>query len=376
MIMQRPESPLPPDLQEKRAGKIIGEYIDELGLNLRGLAVYTEAATGYYRYAPLICAMAGAERVFARARNSSWGRAEDIKRETMDIARRWGVDKAVSVELESRPEAVSRCDIVTNSGGVRPINAEFVSWMKETCVVPLMWETWELRPWELDIQACKEKGILVMGTDENTIQFRPFTGMLIWKLLNDCHVEGCGNRIFIISSDVVGRAIRRTMRDNGVEFRWTSFDPEPDPDFLDTHIPSDDRSALLDWLAKADALVCVERRHDREIIGPGGLFTACQLHEVNEAIILINRSGVVDYQGLKKEGVFIYPDRETRHGVPTVGSYYLGPRPVLKLAVAGLKVGEAMARARLAGLGPAEAAAQAMKNSPAQDFKGELAWIW
>ena len=38
------------------------------------------------------------------------------------------------------PEA----DVVTNSGHVRPIDAETVAWMKPTAVVPLMYEAWEL----------------------------------------------------------------------------------------------------------------------------------------------------------------------------------------------------------------------------------------
>jgi hypothetical protein len=47
---------------------------------------------------------------------------------------------------------------------------------------------------------------------------------------------------------------------------------------------------------------------------------------------------------------------------------------VLELYTAGLKVGEVLARARLDGAAPEEAACRALTSSPAMDFKGELAW--
>ena len=55
--------------------------------------------------------------------------------------------------------------------------------------------------------------------------------------------------------------------------------------------------------------------------------------------------------------------------------YYLGPKPVVELYAAGLKVGETMSRGRLSGLTPEKAAESAMKHSLAMDFEGDFAWI-
>ena len=61
----------------------------------------------------------------------------------------------------------AQSDIVTNSGMLRPINDEVVSKLKKTAVIPLMWETWELRPGEIDIISCQKNKIPVIGTNEN-----------------------------------------------------------------------------------------------------------------------------------------------------------------------------------------------------------------
>ena len=48
----------------------------------------------------------------------------------------------------------------------------------------------------------------------------------------------------------------------------------------------------------------------------------------------------------------------------SVATDYLGPKPVIALHTAGLKVGEAMARTRLAGLDPIEAEKKVLRDLP------------
>ena len=61
---------------------------------------------------------------------------------------------------------VAQADIITNSGHVRPIDAEMIGWMKPTAVIPLMYEAWEFRDADLDLAACQRRGIVVAGTNE------------------------------------------------------------------------------------------------------------------------------------------------------------------------------------------------------------------
>jgi hypothetical protein len=58
-------------------------------------------------------------------------------------------------------------------------------------------------------------------------------------------------------------------------------------------------------------------------------------------------------------------------GYMTVATDYLGPRPVIDLHAAGLKVGEALSRGMRAFGDTAKARDFAMSCSPAMDFDGE-----
>jgi hypothetical protein len=118
-----------------RAARLVDRLIDEFKLDLSGFAVFTEAASGAYLWTPLIAARAGARRVYAITRDSSYGAAADVERDTGQLAVRLGVaDKIKVVRTRSR-EDISDCDIFTNSGFVRPINAALIEWMKPTAVV-------------------------------------------------------------------------------------------------------------------------------------------------------------------------------------------------------------------------------------------------
>ena len=56
------------------------ELRETFRLDLTQLVVYTEAASGTYLHTPILAACAGAERVYALARDSSYGSAADVRR--------------------------------------------------------------------------------------------------------------------------------------------------------------------------------------------------------------------------------------------------------------------------------------------------------
>ena len=92
--------------------------IAELELDLRGLTVFTEAASGPYLWTPLLAARAGA-RVLALARDNGYHRADDVEAATLAAAREHGLDVTVVRDKARLPEA----DVVTNSASLRPITA-------------------------------------------------------------------------------------------------------------------------------------------------------------------------------------------------------------------------------------------------------------
>ena len=68
--------------------------------------------------------------------------AVEIKKEASSLAKRLEVDSKIKIHTVKTLDIVSRADIVTNLGFVRPIDKRFISYMKSTAVVPLMFETW------------------------------------------------------------------------------------------------------------------------------------------------------------------------------------------------------------------------------------------
>ena len=120
---------LRPGLDPRRLVRLMREAIGRCELDLSGLTVLTEAASGAYVVTPVIAALAGAQ-VCAVASGNAYAGAEEIQQLTRTLARLAGVADRVEMVPHKESALVGAADIVTNSGAVRPIDAETVSWMK------------------------------------------------------------------------------------------------------------------------------------------------------------------------------------------------------------------------------------------------------
>ena len=58
------------DAAEHRVDRIIRRWLKHFALNLEGLKVLTEAASGAYLYGPILAALASANKVYAVAADS------------------------------------------------------------------------------------------------------------------------------------------------------------------------------------------------------------------------------------------------------------------------------------------------------------------
>jgi hypothetical protein len=359
--------------REERIDRILRQQLEAFGLDLGGLAVFTEAATGPYLYTPVLAALAGARKVYAVAADSRYAAKEEVRERTAEAARRFGVAGLVEVVFGKRAEAVGDSDIITNTGFVRPIDREMVAAMKPTAVVPLMWETWEFRKGEVDLRACRERGILVLGTDESKPPHAiyPYTGYIAMKLLFELGLEGYKTKTLLLGGGAAfGRSIRDHFRRLGMEVDWFSGrggGGEP-YERLAEHFAA--RGATY------DALIVAEHSEPVRLLGEGGLLSYDEIRGKNPAIRIGVIAGNVDGEGLKSSGLAHFPEKIEPFGYMSYQSHHLGPRPILELYAAGLKVGEAMARARLRGATPREAAAYALEHSPAMDFDGDRGWLW
>jgi hypothetical protein len=349
------------------AHRLIGHY----EVDLTGLTVLTEAASGPYLTTPLLAALAGADRVLAVTRDSAWATAEDVRLATEATASEWGVADRVEVTSGPAAEVVAEADIVTNSGFVRPIDADTVARMKPTAVVPLMWETWELRPGDVDLDACRARGILVLGTCESRppcdlTGYAPFIAL---KLLFDLGLEGFRTRLLLLGGQpTLGAAMAAGLPELGVEVSWfatAGTDGARPYEELAAHVEDDD--------AGYDALIVAEHSDDRLLLGHGGVLDPTQLAKRHPALRVGVISGAVDPVSLADSGLTFAPSQIAPFGHMSYQASELGPLPVLELYAAGLRVGEAMARARRAGATPDQAAREALATSPAMDFDGERA---
>ena len=142
-----------------RAKHLMEEAIKKFRLNLTGFTILTEAASGNYIFTPLICALSGAKRVIAFTKDSIYASKEKVIESTFIFADFLGVSKKIDLSTELDPEIISKADIVTNLGFLRPINKEFISYLKPTAVIPLMFETWEFRKEDLDLKECLKKAL-------------------------------------------------------------------------------------------------------------------------------------------------------------------------------------------------------------------------
>jgi hypothetical protein len=351
----------------------VGRLLDELGqrfaLDLTGLTIFTEAASGPYMPAPILAARAGARRVYAVTRDSPYASAGAVAAGTRKAAERWGVGDVVQVGTGRPPAWVTEADVFTNSGFVRPIDRAMVELMKPTAVVALMWETWEFRDEDLDLEACRERGIVVLGTNEGRppCDMSGYSAFLGIKVLFELGFEGYGTRTLLLGGqETLAVALERGLAALGVPVtRFGAAGGRPYGE-LPAH--------FAEHGAAYDALLVAEHADPRLLLGRGGLLELDAIRRVNPALGVGVIAGGVDAEALRGSGLHHFPGDVRPFGHMSYQAYELGPRPVLELFAAGLAVGQAMARSRIDGASTRDAARHALAVAPAMDFPGDLAW--
>lgn len=324
------------NVDKHRCKKLIERAIRDLSLDLRGLVVLTEAATGYYSLTSMIAALAGAKRVYLLTRDSRYGKASDIKNGIMKLAHSWGVGSKVFVLPSREDKRIREADIVTNLGFVRPLDRVFLSRLNPRVVIPLMWETWEFRPDELDLPECRRLNIPVLGTNEghDLLCTFEYIGYVAMKALLVSGVEIFLSRIVVLGDNKFGTTIVSKLRNAGAEV--TYIDPK------DRNICLKSRAALKN----ADALVIADHCNGGLLIGSKGAIRPKELYKINRGLTIIHICGDIDPKGVRAAGLNLFPDKIASAGYMSLTTDYAGPKPLVYLHAAGLKVAQEMAVAR------------------------------
>jgi hypothetical protein len=202
-----------------------------------------------------------------------------------------------------------------------------------------MCEAWEFRPGDVDAAACRARGIPVIGTNESYPGLNVFAycGWLALKMLFDAQIEVYKSRLLVVSSDQFGPVIVNRLVQAGAQVRL---------------LPSLRNLSATDLTA--DALIVADYARQDMIIGPCGDMTATDLAAACPGVTVVQFVGQVDVPTLTAAGTHVYPGIELDPRRMALTLAGLGPRPVIELHAAGLKVGELAARARQAGQSAAD----------------------
>jgi hypothetical protein len=312
-----------------RTLRLIRESIDFFELDLSGLVILTEAASGPFVTTPIIAALAGAHQVLALTSDSSYASAEEVILQTRSLEHYCKIAKGIEISTDRALVLFSRADIITNLGFVRPIDASVVEVLKPTAVISLMCEEWEYRSSDVDQKACKEKGIVVAGINEDYSGMAVFNycGWLCLKMLFEAQIEVYKSRILVVSSDKMGRAIFEQLKNIGIQVRLVK----------NLNVP-------VEELVNTDAIVVADYTRTDNIIGFEGDISPEIMKQIAPGITIIQFSGKIEFENLQRQGISVYPgiQLDPRRMAKTLA--YLGVRPVIELHTAGLKVGELLVR--------------------------------
>jgi hypothetical protein len=323
-----------PGRNAERLISLMREAVDRCGIVLSGLQVLTEAASGSYVVTPVLAAMAGAQRVFAIAKTTRHGTQEQIRQTTTALARCAEVEDKIEIIDEITADIIQQVDIITNSGHVRPIDARMIEMMRPLAVIPLMYEAWEFRESDVDLEACRRKGIAVAGTNERhpNVDVFPYLGIMAVKLLLDAGVAVYRSRILVVCDNPFAPHILRGLRGAGAE------------------VNSIEDLGEIDQTSIEGALDAVLLAVHPSRNSPLGLPQANQLARRWPGAVLAQFWGNVEREGLAMAGVPCWPRTPPHAGHMGILPSEVGPEPIIRLQAGGLKVGQVLIESIRSGI--------------------------
>jgi hypothetical protein len=311
----------PPGLSVPRLRTLMSRSLAATGLDLSKLTVLTEAATGAYATTAVIAAMAGAKHVYAFTKPTRHGTVADAKQQTLELASSVGVADRIEVLEKISPSVLNNVDIVTNSGHLRPLTTTLIDQLPSEAVIALMFEAWEFRPEDLDIEACSRRRIPVIGVNERhpTIDVFSFLGPLSVKQLHDCGLAGYNNRIALLcDNDFVG-PLRAGLASAGASAETFENVEAVYRDEWDAIVVALQPTATL-------RIGVPEARH----------LAAC----APTGAVVVQFWGDMDRIALTANGLAVWPVMPPGLGHMGILLSEIGPEPIVRLQAGGLRAAE------------------------------------
>lgn len=299
------------------------ETAKALQFDLQGRIVLTEVGTNNYLFSPLVPALCGAEKVYALAKDNSYGKARDIIHQCRQICAILDIGTIHFIENEIPVEILQEVDILTNSGNLRPINRDLLQHCKKNLVIPLMYEAWELRTSDVDIEYCRDHGFRVAGTweDHPVLGVFGYSGLLAMKMAFEAGFEVEGNRIFVWSNDNFGKVISEKFTKEGGSVTL-----------------SKSKELFYEILPELDFVFLADYNETGDYFSEEGIFEISKILNANPDLHFIHLFGPIDYSYCLKNQIEIFPKKDGRKNVMSFTLGYVGLIPILKLQVGGYKV--------------------------------------
>jgi hypothetical protein len=322
-----PPADRPPGLHPDRLVRLVRRSVAECDLDLDGATVLTEAATGAYVVTPVVAALGRAKRVLALTRDTQYGSVADVTDATLDLATRAGVADRIEIVTEKTQVLLGSADIVTNSGHLRPLDADTIGWMRDDAVVPLMFEAWELDAGrvDVDVDALRARGIRTAGTNERNpaVDVFNYLGPMAVKQLTDAGVAVRHSRILVVCDNPFADFLHAGLRSAGADVVVV---PVPPPSFS----------------VDLDAVVVAMRPTGAPVFGADD---ARRLAEAAPGAVVTQFWGDIDRSEVARAGVACWPSQAPGAGHMGVLPSALGPEPIVRLQTGGLRVGAVLRKA-------------------------------
>jgi hypothetical protein len=320
-----------PGLNSQRLVTLMEQSIKRCNLQLENLKVLTEAATGAYVVTPLLAAMAGAEKVFAITRSSRYGTVDTVIKKTNKLAEIAGVSDRIEFLSEKTKNVVAQADIITNSGHVRPIDAQMIGWMKATAVIGLMYEAWEFRPEDVDLNICRQRGIQVVGVNERhpAVDVFSFLGIMAVKLLLDAGIAVYATNILLLCDNPFSSFIESGLINAGASV-----------DTVDS-LTAAPRDKIYDAV-----LVALQPQQEPVLSGKD----AAMIAKYWPGVVVAQYWGDIERPAFSSHNVPVSPEIEPKPGHMAILPSGVGPEPIIRLQTGGLKAAEVIWRQQFSEL--------------------------
>lgn len=329
--------------------EIISNSIAKIDLRLDGLTILTEAATGNWIFTPFIAGMAKAKEIICFTKDSKYGNSKKIIENFNKLTKFFGFENLISVHEKLTNELIHKADIITNSGLLRPINKKIIDSMKNTAIISLMWEPWEFRPEDIDLNECWKKQIPILGVNEHNsiMNIMQYDGEAIIKILNDANISLVDKKIILVGENLSALYMYDSLQKAGANVFFVSESLQEICNTKKILLIGNNlnQEKVIPYLENSDLIIINSIPIKEKIIGGNGISTE-KLKQLCPNVSIFVYFGNIDYKKIISSGLKCFPSTSRGDGYMGWTIDVLGPKPTIELNSLGLKVGEILAKNR------------------------------